>query len=143
MKIFIASDHGGYKLKEVLKDFLKSLNYKFEDLGTYNEEPVDYPDYTKKLCLKVLKYNGKGILICGAGIGTSIAANKFKGIRAALCHDTYSARMSRDHNNANVLCLGGRVLGNELAKDIVRIWLETPFSRDERHIRRLNKIEKY
>lgn len=140
MKIYIASDHGGYDLKQIIKNFLKEEGYDADDLGTNSDDSVDYPDYGKRLCKKVLGSEGLGILICGTGIGMSITANKFKGIYAALCSDEYSARMSREHNNANILCLGGRVIGGELAKEIVKVWLETDFSEDERHKRRVGKI---
>jgi len=141
MQIFIASDHGGFRLKKILKEWLLSLGLKIKDVGTSSEESVDYPDFAHLLCKKIISTKSKGILICGTGIGMSIAANKIKGIRAALCNDTYSAKMSREHNNANVLCLGGRILGEEVAKEIVKVWLETPFSKESRHKRRIAKIE--
>jgi len=137
MKILIASDHGGFELKEKIKAKLKK--YDVEDLGG-TEEPCDYPDYAKKLCKKIKK-DELGILICGTGIGMSIAANRFKGIRAALCYDEYSAKMSREHNDANVLVLGGRTLSFEKAEKIVDIWLNTKFSGEERHERRIRKID--
>lgn len=140
MKIFTASDHGGYKLRKVIIGYLRDLKKDVEDLGTDSEESVDFPDFARKLCSKIIKGKSCGILICGTGIGMSIAANKYKGIRAALCSDVYSARMSREHNDANVLCLGGRVIGEELAKEIVKVWLESKFSGDKRHKRRLKKI---
>lgn len=140
-KIFIASDHGGYNLKEKLKEVFSSNGYEFEDLGTTSTESCDYPVYAEKLAQKVIETGEKGILVCGTGIGMSIAANKFKGIRASHCTDTFSARMTREHNNSNVLCLGERITGQDLAIDIVKIWLETPFSDGERHNKRLNLIK--
>ena len=141
MKIFIGSDHGGYNLKEKIKEVFSQIGYEFEDMGANSLESCDYPVYAKKVCEKVLETEGRGILVCGTGIGMSIAANKFKGIRASHCTDTFSARMTREHNNSNVLCLGERITGQDLALDIVKIWLETPFSNGERHIHRLELIE--
>jgi ribose 5-phosphate isomerase B len=140
-KIFIGSDHGGFNLKEKIKEVFSPLGYEFEDMGTNSLESCDYPVYAEAVSRKVLETNGRGILVCGTGIGMSIAANKFKGIRASHCTDTFSARMTREHNNSNILCLGERITGQDLAIDIVKIWLETPFSNGERHIKRLNLIE--
>lgn len=140
-KIFIGSDHGGYNLKEKIKEVFTKSGYEFEDVGTNSTESCDYPVYAKKLAEKVLETNGRGILVCGTGIGMSICANKFKGIRASHCTDTFSARMTREHNDSNVLCLGERITGQDLALDIVKYWLETPFSKGERHIQRLNLIK--
>ena len=139
--IAIASDHGGYALKQILIDHLATRGVQAEDLGC-GGEPVDYPDYAEKLCRAVLagQYE-RGILVCGTGIGMSIAANKIPGIRAALCADCYSAEMARQHNDANVLCLGGRTLGSELAKKIVDTYLNTGFSNAEHHIKRIAKIK--
>ena len=140
-KIGIASDHGGFDLKEDIIELLEELEIDYKDYGTYNKDSVDYPKYGKKVGNGVM--NGeveKGIVICGTGIGISLAANKVKGIRCALCSDTYSAKMSRAHNDANVLALGGRVLGVDLAKEIVRVWLDTDFE-GGRHERRVNQIE--
>lgn len=140
--IYIANDHGGTNLKLEIVAYLKELGYEVENLGTDDNASVDYPDYAKKLCKKVLKDEGsKGILICGTGIGISISANKFNGIRCGLCNDVFSAKATREHNNANVLALGARVTGSGLALMIVKEFLETPFSDDERHINRINKIE--
>lgn len=140
-KIFIGSDHGGFNLKEKIKEVFSPLGYEFEDMGTNSVESCDYPVYAEAVSRKVLETNGRGILVCGTGIGMSIAANKFKGIRASHCTDTFSARMTREHNNSNILCLGERITGQDLAIDIVKIWLETPFSNGERHTKRLNLIE--
>lgn len=139
--IAIGSDHGGFDLKEKIKNFLIERKIEVEDIGTITRESVDYPDYGIKVS-KLVSEGGveRGILVCGTGIGMSIVANKFPKVRAALCHDSYSARMSREHNDSNVLILGGRVIGEELALEIVKIWLETSFS-GGRHKRRLEKIE--
>ena len=139
--IAIGSDHGGFDLKEKIKKFLTERKIEVEDLGTVTRESVDYPDYGIKVSKLVSEGKvERGILICGTGIGMSIVANKFPKVRAALCHDSYSARMSREHNDANVLILGGRVTGDELALEIVRIWLESSFS-GGMHKTRLEKIE--
>lgn len=140
-KIFIGSDHGGYNLKEKIKEVFSKSGYEFEDVGTNTTESCDYPVYAEKLAKKVVSENGRGILVCGTGIGMSIAANKFKGIRASHCTDTFSARMTREHNDSNVLCLGERITGQDLALDIVKIWLDTPFSNGERHVNRINLIK--
>ena len=142
-KIIIGSDHGGYNLKEKIKEVFSNSGYEFEDVGTTSTDSCDYPVYAEKLAKKVTETNGRGILVCGTGIGMSIAANKFKGIRASHCTDTFSARMTREHNDSNVLCLGERITGQDLALDIVKIWLETPFSNGERHINRVNMIKKF
>ena len=142
MKIALGSDHGGYQLKENLKKYLKELNVEYKDFGCNSEKSVDYPDIGFKIAREVKNRNyDKGILICGTGIGMSIVANKIKGIRASLCHDVFSARYAREHNDANILTLGGRVIDSGLAKEIVKVWLSTDFSREERHIIRLNKIK--
>ena len=140
-KVFIGSDHGGYSLKEKIKEVFTPLGYEFEDMGTNSLESCDYPVYAEKVAKKVIETNEKGILVCGTGIGMSIAANKFKGIRASHCTDTFSARMTREHNDSNILCLGERITGQDLALDIVKIWLETPFSNGDRHINRINLIK--
>ena len=141
MKIAIGADHGGYSLKEILIDDLKSSGYDLEDLGTYSTDSVDYPDFSQKVCNQVTQGQADlGILICGTGIGMSIAANKHQGIRAALCGDVYSAKLTRQHNNSNVLCLGARVIGDELAKMIVHTWLDAEFE-GGRHQGRLDKLE--
>ena len=142
MKIAIGSDHGGYQLKERLKKYLQELNIGYKDFGCKSEKSVDYPDIGFKVSNEVRKGNyERGILICGTGIGMSIVANKIKGIRASLCHDVFSARYAREHNNANILTLGARVIGVGLAQEIVKVWLKTNFSQEERHNRRLNKIK--
>jgi ribose 5-phosphate isomerase B len=141
MQIGLACDHGGFELKEELRAFLKSLGVEPIDMGTFNENSVDYPDFGVLVAEKVSRGElEKGILICGTGIGMSIVANKFRGVRAALVNDLYSSRCSREHNDANILIIGGRIVGKELAKEIVKVWLETPFA-GGRHKRRLEKIE--
>jgi len=138
----IGSDHGGFELKkEIIKHFEEN-NIQYKDFGTYSDESTDYPIYGKKVANAVVSGEcEKGILICGTGIGISITANKIKGIRAALCHDVFSAKATRLHNNANILAMGGRVVGVGLALEIVDAFLNTKFSNDERHIRRINMIE--
>ena len=141
MDIGLACDHGGFELKEELKAFLKSTGLEAIDFGTFDETSVDYPDFGILLAQKVSKGELKrGILICGTGIGMSIVANKFPGVRAALVNDLYSARCSREHNDSNILVIGGRVVGKELAKEIARVWLNTSFA-GGRHQKRLEKIE--
>jgi ribose 5-phosphate isomerase B len=141
MQIGVACDHGGFELKEELKPFLKSLGAEPMDMGTFSEESVDYPDFGVLLAEKVSRGElEKGILICGTGIGMSMVANKFPRVRAALANDLYSSRCSREHNDANILIIGGRIVGKELAKEIVKVWLETPFA-GGRHKRRLEKVE--
>jgi ribose 5-phosphate isomerase B len=143
MKIAIGSDHAGFQLKEELKVFLQGKGIDIKDFGTYSKESVDYPDYAIPLAESIARGEEKfGILICGTGIGMSIAANKVKGIRASLCSSEYSTRCAREHNDANVLCLAGRVLKVELAKEIVNVWLNTSFLAD-RHKRRIDKITNY
>ena len=141
LKVAIGCDHGGFDLKQKVIDYLKARDIDFEDFGVYIKEASDYPEIAKKVSEAVSKncYE-RGILICGTGIGMSIVANKTKGIRASLCHDTYSARVSRAHNNANILCLGARVVGEYLALDIVDIWLKTGFE-GGRHKKRIDMIE--
>lgn len=140
MKIGIGSDHGGFELKEAVKEYLQGKNIEVVDYGTYNEESVDYPDFGEKVATAVVeKEVDRGIVVCGTGIGISIAANKVKGARCALCSEEYSARMSRKHNDANVLALGGRVIGQELAFSIVDAYLEEDFE-GGRHERRVKKI---
>lgn len=140
--IGIGCDHGGYALKKEIIKYLEDNKVEYKDFGCYNEDSVDYPIYAKKVANAVVSGEcEKGILICGTGIGISIAANKVKGIRAALCHDCFSAQATREHNNANILAMGGRVVGPGLAVKIVDTFLNTEFSNDERHIRRIEQIE--
>ena len=138
--IAIGCDHGGFELKEHIKKHLDEIGEEYKDYGTYSEDSVDYPDCAAPVCKAIQdKTADKGILICGTGIGISIAANKHKGIRAALCSDVYSAKMTKQHNNANIICLGGRVTGRELAFMIVDTWLNTEFE-GGRHEARIAKI---
>jgi ribose 5-phosphate isomerase B len=140
MRVILGSDHGGRRLKEEMKELLKEMNIPFEDVGCHCDDSVDYPDYARPVAERVASGEfERGILICGTGIGMSIAANKVKGIRCAVVSDEYSARMSREHNDANVLALGERVVGPDLARSIARVWLTTEF-RGGRHARRVQKI---
>ena len=141
MKITIGSDHGAVELKDEVKKVLAEFpEIEVNDVGTFGTESVDYPDIAEKVCREITSGRAdRGIVLCGTGIGISIAANKIHGIRAALCGDVYSARMSREHNNANVLAMGGRVTGFGPAGEIVRVWLTTEFA-GGRHERRVNKI---
>ncbi len=137
MNIAIGSDHGGFALKKVILPLLQELGHDIQDVGCYDTASVDYPDFASSVCENVSKGEADcGILICGTGIGMSMAANKKEGIRAALCNDHYTACMSREHNDANVLCLGERVTGPGVAEEIVRVWLETSFG-GGRHLRRI------
>lgn len=141
MKIAIGADHAGYRLKDEIVPFLKKLGHEIEDVGCNCEQSVDYPDYALPVCDLVTQGKAdRGILICGTGIGMSIAANKVHGIRCALVHDMFSAQATREHNDTNVLAMGERVIGPGLAQEIVRIWLDTPFSGGERHVGRINKV---
>lgn len=141
MKIAIGCDHGGINLKPALIDYLNEQKIEYEDFGCYDKSSVDYNDYAEKVALAVQSRKfDLGILICGTGIGMSIMANKFKGIRCAHCSDPYSARLTREHNDANILAFGERVIGVGLMRDIVDAFIKTPFSNGERHIRRIAKI---
>ncbi len=145
MKIVIGCDHAGVELKNAVESLLKSLGYEVDDVGTMSEESVDYPDFATKVADAVsTRKDDRGIAICGTGIGMSIVANKYPGVRAALCHDSFTARMSRLHNDANILVLGGRVTGRDVALEIVKQWLATPFEggRHERRIGKITDIEK-
>ena len=143
MKVIIASDHGGFQYKNLLLKDIREHGYDLADLGIFNEEPSDYPDQALLVAEAIQRGDAeRGILICGSGVGVSVAANKFKGIRAGVCHDTYSAHQSVEHDDANVLCLGERVIGIELAREIILTFLAAQFSHGERHQRRLDKIKK-
>lgn len=139
-KIIIGSDHGGFQLKQTVIAHLSERGYQVQDFGCHSEVSCDYPIVAKEVAHAVINSGDKGILICGTGIGMSIAANKIKGIRAALCNDTFSAKMTRAHNNSNILCLGERVIGTGLALDIVDIWLTSEFE-GGRHAQRVNMLE--
>lgn len=140
--IAIGSDHGGFELKEKLMEHLSKRGLEYKDFGTYSSASCDYPVYAKAVANAVASGEcDRGIIICGTGIGVSITANKVRGIRAALCGDCFSAEATRQHNDANVLCMGARVVGEGLALKIADTFLDTPFSNDERHIRRISMIE--
>ena len=140
--IALGSDQAGYELKQEIKKHLEERGLYYKDYGSYDPEPVDYPVYGKKVGRAVADGEcDRGILICGTGIGISIAANKIKGVRAAVCSDCFSAEATKQHNNANVLCMGARVIGEGLACKIADIFIDTPFSNDERHIRRISMFD--
>lgn len=141
MKIAVACDHGAFEYKEIVKDMLEKQGHTIEDFGCHSTATVDYPD-TAYQCAKSVAEgkNERGIVICGTGIGVSMTANKVDGIRCSLCSDPVSAKLTREHNNANVLAMGQRVLGVEVMKEIVNVWVNTPFSNEERHQRRIDKI---
>lgn len=141
MKFFIATDHAGIELKNYTAELLKQKGHEVVDLGPYTPDRVDYPDYAHKLCISVLEdAQTQGILICGSGIGMSMAANRHKGIRAALCHDAYTATVARGHNDANVLCFGERIVGKGVAESILDAWIDGSFD-GGRHTGRVVKIE--
>lgn len=140
MKIILGADHGGYELKNHITDWLTKQSYNVTDIGVFSSESVDYPDIAFEVAQKVADgLYDRGILVCGSGVGVSITANKVKGIRAVLCHDTVTARLSREHNDTNVIAMGGRFVAKELAYEIINIWLNTDFS-EGRHEQRINKI---
>ncbi|HXW15984.1 MAG TPA: ribose 5-phosphate isomerase B [Terriglobia bacterium] len=142
MRLVIGSDHAGYELKQVLAEFLRASGHEVLDVGTYSTAPVDYPDYAEAVAGAVRDGQAeRGVVICGSGVGASVAANKIPGIRAAICHDGYSAHQGVEHDDMNVLVLGSRVIGGELAKDLVRDYLGANFSGEERHVRRLAKVK--
>ena len=140
MNVAVGCDHGGFTLKREIVHHLLGAGHEVNDVGCPSEESVDYPEFAERVCAAVLGgQSARGILICGTGIGMAMAANRHRQIRAALCHEPFSARMSREHNDANVLCLGGRVLGPSLALEIVRVWMETGFV-GGRHLRRITMM---
>ena len=145
MRVSIGADHAGYRLKEELKGLLKELGHEVEDLGTHSEEPTDYPPICAAVARTVRDDTAdRGIVLGGSGQGEQISANKVRGVRAALCNDLYTARMSREHNDANVLSIGARVVGSGLAKEIVEVWLATGFEggRHERRVKQIEEIER-
>ena len=143
MNIAFGADHGGFLLKAVLVEHVKKLGHKAQDLGTFSAESADYPDYSRAVANALIDGSAeRGILICGSGVGACVAANKFPGIRAAICHDTFSAHQGVEDDDMNVLCLGARIIGPELAKEVVTTFLGATFSGAERHVRRLNKVKK-
>ena len=142
MRIAIATDHAGFRLKKELLEYLKGLGHTLVDLGTNSEDPVDYPDYAEAVGKAVLGGTAeRGILICGSGVGASVAANKLKGIRAGICHDTYSAHQGVEHDDMNVLVLGARVIGPALGRELAAAFLHAKFSGEERHVRRVNQVK--
>jgi len=144
LKVVIGADHGGYHLKKTLVDYLQKQGYHIIDVGAYNDESSDYPDFARMVAEKIIRGEAqRGIMICGSGVGASVAANKFRGVRASVCHDTYSARQGVEDDDMNVLCLGARIIGEYLAKEIVKAFLCAEFKDEERYRRRLNKIEEF
>ena len=141
--IAIASDHGGFSLKVDIVSFLKELGYEVNDMGPKNQNSVDYPDYGIRIAQAVTQNtDSRGIVICGTGVGMSIVVNRFPGIRGTLCSDLYTAKLCREHNDSNILIMGGRVVGHGLAREIVKVWLSTPFD-GGRHQKRLDKISQF
>ena len=143
MKVAVASDHAGYPLKKETVTILQKSGYEVLDLGTHGTESVDYPDYAKALGEAIQTGKAeRGILFCGSGVGASVAVNKMRGIRAGLCHDTYSAHQGVEHDNINVLCLGARVIGGAVSEELVKAFLSAKFTNEERHLRRLEKVQR-
>jgi RpiB/LacA/LacB family sugar-phosphate isomerase len=141
MRIAIGSDHAGFELKQALAAFIKELGHEVKDVGTHSPDPVDYPDFAEAVCKEIVKGRAdRGVLICGSGVGASVVANKVPGIRAGLSHDTYSAHQGVEHDDVNVLVMGARIIGVELAKEITGTFLRAVFSEAERHRRRLAKV---
>jgi RpiB/LacA/LacB family sugar-phosphate isomerase len=142
MKIVIGSDHAGFQLKTAMGDLLRSMNLEVLDVGAFNENPSDYPDFAEAVGRAIIDRKAeRGVLICGSGVGASVAANKLVGIRAAICHDTYSAHQGVEHDDMNVLVLGSRIIGVKLAEDLVKAFLAANFTNEDRHVRRLAKIK--
>lgn len=142
IKIALGSDHAGFELKKLIMMYLKSENIDFDDLGPYDDSPVDYPLYAERVSKSIMnEVTTMGILICGTGVGMSIAANKIAGIRAALCADTFTARLTRQHNDSNILVLGARVVDTDTALDITKTFINTEFPTEERNVRRINLIK--
>jgi RpiB/LacA/LacB family sugar-phosphate isomerase len=142
MKIVIGSDHAGFQLKTAMGDLLRSMNLEVLDVGAFNENPSDYPDFAEAVGRAILDRKAeRGVLICGSGVGASVAANKLVGIRAAVCHDTYSAHQGVEHDDMNVLVLGSRIIGVKLAEDLVKSFLAAKFTNEDRHVRRLAKVK--
>ena len=142
MRVVIGADHAGFALKNSVGDVLRSLGHQVLDVGAFNENPSDYPDFAEAVGRAVLDGKAeRGVLICGSGVGASVAANKLMGIRAAVCHDTYSAHQGVEHDDMNVLVLGSRIIGSKLAEDLVKAFLAAKFTNEERHVRRLGKVK--
>ncbi len=143
MKVAVAGDHAGYPLKEEIIASLTKSGHEVLDLGTYSTDSVDYPDFAQALGKAIQTGEAeRGILICGSGVGACVAANKMRGVRAGLCHDTYSAHQGVEHDDTNVLCLGARVIGSAVADELVKAFLSARFTGEERHLRRLKKVER-
>jgi ribose 5-phosphate isomerase B len=144
MIVAVAADHAGFPLKEMVLATVKAAGHEVLDLGVFDTQPVDYPDYAEKVAQAIQEMKAeRGILLCGSGVGASIAANKFKGVYAGVCHDTYSAHQGVEHDDMNVICLGARIIGPELVREIVCAFLKAEFSTEERHIRRVNKVRAF
>ncbi len=142
MRVVLGSDHAGFEMKQQILEYVKGLGHEVVDVGAHDASPSDYPDYAEALGLAILNNQAeRGILICGSGVGASVAANKIPGIRAGVCHDCYSAHQGVEHDNMNVLVLGSRVIGIELARDLAAVFLRSKFSGEERHMRRLAKVQ--
>jgi len=139
--LYLASDHAGYRLKETAKEFLDFLEIEYQDLGTDDEEPVDYPDYARKVAKKIIPKKDRGILFCGTGSGMCIMANRYKRIRAIVGNNEHEVLLGRAHNDANILCLGARLIGENAAKKMIKIFLDTPFAGETRHKRRIRKLD--
>ncbi|HTD59864.1 MAG TPA: ribose 5-phosphate isomerase B [Gemmatimonadaceae bacterium] len=141
MRIAVASDHAGFHIKVDVASALRAAGHEVDDLGTYDETPVDYPDFAEKIGAAIVDQTAeRGVLVCGSGVGASVAANKIPGVRAGLCHDTYSAHQGVEHDDMNVLVLGGRVIGTEVAKELARTFVSARYTHEERHERRLAKV---
>jgi ribose 5-phosphate isomerase B len=140
-RIAVAADHAGFPLKKLVVEYLKQEGFDVRDLGTHNTDPVDYPDFARAIAEAIRSGDcTEGVLLCGSGVGASVAANKFPGIRAGLCHDTYSGHQSREHDDCNVLCMGPRVIGEKVAMEILAAWAHAKFTDEDRHKRRLEKV---
>ncbi len=142
MRVVLGSDHAGFEMKQAMLNYVQGLGHDVVDVGAHNASASDYPDYAEALALTILNHQAeRGILICGSGVGASVAVNKIPGIRAGVCHDCYSAHQGVEHDNMNVLVLGSRVIGLELARDLISTFLKATFSGEERHLRRLAKVQ--
>lgn len=142
MRVVLGSDHAGFEMKQAVLNYVQGLGHDVVDVGAHNASASDYPDYAEALALTILNHQAeRGILICGSGVGASVAVNKIPGIRAGVCHDCYSAHQGVEHDNMNVLVLGSRVIGLELARDLISTFLKATFSAEERHLRRLAKVQ--
>ena len=144
MRVAVAADHAGFPLKTMVIETVRAAGHEVLDLGVFNRKAVDYPDYAAKVALAIQnKEAERGIILCGSGVGACITANKFKGVYASVCHDTYSAHQGVEHDDMNVICLGGRIIGPELVREIVCAFLKAEFSTEERHVRRVNKVRAF